>query len=210
MSCTIFKYCDLASHKDSFACRMARDLYYGQHTGREIVLVCPTCLVLCHPENDSIRFYQVHHWHLGEINVADKSLAIFKSQAKELKAALVNFVSPGLPAIPRPTKFLDNADLTYGPIIRSLDGPCDFKIPPIVDVFLKSQRGRGQKHKHHHHQHHHQEVPSTSVGPLEAAMPSTSTFKQPSVDDATANLSSKRRRRREPEQSTSVGPLKAH
>ena len=204
MTCKIFKFCNLNSHANTFDCRMARDAYYGHHTGRENVLVCTACLVLCHQEDDRTKFYQLHSMHLGKLNTADKSLAIFKAQAKELKAAIIQFETPGLPAIPRPSKRLDNTDLTYGPIKRSLDGPCDFIIPPIVDVFLKSQRGRGQRKPHKHRRHH--EKSSTSVGPLEAAMPSTSAFIQPSVDEATMKSI---KRKRIPEPSTSVGPLEA-
>ena len=188
MNCKIFKFCQLLSHKDLFACRMARDAYYGEHTGRELLLVCPTCLTLCHQEDDHVRFYQMHGQHLGKLNVGDKSLAIMKAQINEMKVALADFVTPGLPAIPRPTKFLDNTDLRYGAIPRKTDGPRDFVIPSIVDVFLKSQRGQGRKRITN---------PSTSVGPLEAAMPSTSAF-QPSVDVDMRE-----------EESTSVGPLEA-
>ena len=91
---------------------MARNVFYGQNTGRENVLVCAACLVLCHQDDDRTKFYQMHSMHLGKLNTVDKSLAIFKAHAKELKAAIVHFKTPGLPAIPRPLKWLDNTVLS--------------------------------------------------------------------------------------------------
>ena len=57
MRCKIFPFCKLRNHKNLSDCYIGRDAYYGYNTGLEVVLLCPSCLLLCHQNDDKNNFY---------------------------------------------------------------------------------------------------------------------------------------------------------
>ena len=111
MPCKIFPFCKLRNHKNLSDCLIGRDAYYGYNTGQEVVLMCPTCLILCHQNDDKNSFYQLHQLHLGRLSKADKYLFILKAQIKEYKTSSMKLIPLDSSTILKPSMKLNNIDL---------------------------------------------------------------------------------------------------
>ena len=136
MPCKIFPFCKLRNHKNLSDCYIGRDAYYGYNTGQEVVLVCPTCLILCHQNDDKNIFYQLHQLHIGRLSKADKYLIILKAQIKEYKTSPMKHIPLNISNILNPTMKLGNIDLNdiqdlLTPSLLDNNEPKEFQVSNI-------------------------------------------------------------------------------